>query len=146
MSKPTPPPRRTTQSANAERQAAYRARHLHSPETVDAERLNTVVSISAKQALVRLARHYGVTQRAMLERLLADAENAVVDRLKGKAQSAYYDGPSVEDQSEPAVEPQPAVLPEMRADFRSLAAAASERHAVMLERLGRRDRKRQGPP
>ena len=66
-------------SANAEAQARYRAKHLHAPETIDAARINQVVGISAKAQLERLARHYGVSQRAMLEKLLQEAERAVND-------------------------------------------------------------------
>jgi hypothetical protein len=70
----------------AERQRAYRQRRQE-----DAERLNLVVSVSAKRQLERLARHHGVTQRAMLERLLAEAEGAAVDSLKDSAsQTRYY--------------------------------------------------------
>jgi hypothetical protein len=69
----------------AERQRAYRARRQE-----DAERLNMVVGVSTKRQLERLARHHGVTQRALLERLLADAEGAVVAGLKDHAR--YYDG------------------------------------------------------
>lgn len=70
---------------SAERQRAYRQRRQD-----DAERLNMVVSVSAKRQLERLARHHGVAQRVMLERLLADAERAVVDELKDPGD--YYDG------------------------------------------------------
>ena len=73
---------------NAAYQAAYRRRHL---QDVDAtgERLNMVVGISAKRALERLARHYAVSQRAMLERLLAEAERAVADGLEHDAYLRY---------------------------------------------------------
>jgi hypothetical protein len=37
-------------------------------------RINTWVTTSTALALTRLARHYGVTRRVMLERLVADAE------------------------------------------------------------------------
>ena len=52
--------------SNAERQADYRRRHLLEPDTVDSERLNMVVPVSAKRKLERLAAHYGVTQRMLL--------------------------------------------------------------------------------
>ena len=87
-------PRRQLKS-NAQRQAEYRQRHLFDPETVDGARLNLVVSLSAKAQLRRLAIHSGVTQRAMLSRLLAAAENDVVSLLRGDNQTAYYDGKNV---------------------------------------------------
>ena len=76
--------------SNAQRQAAYRQRHL---KAVDAglERVNVLVSVHAKRRLERLAACYGVTQRTMLERLLADAERAALDALPVDQQDAYYD-------------------------------------------------------
>ena len=78
---------------NATRQAAYRARHLHD---VDGQgvRINTVVSIHAKNALQRLATCYGVTQRQMLERVLVEAQRATLAKAGNNngAQDAYYDG------------------------------------------------------
>ena len=76
-------------ATNREHQAAYRKRHLHAPETVDRARINHVVELDAKAALVRLARHNGVSQRAMLGKLLGDAERAVSDGLDGTAWSHY---------------------------------------------------------
>lgn len=59
----------------AERQRAYRQRKIS--EGTDA-RLDVVVSASTAAALQRLARHHGTSQRAMLEQVLADAEQAAV--------------------------------------------------------------------
>jgi len=56
----------------AERQRAYRERHANA-----AERINMLVSVSAKRALERLAKHNGQTQRAVLEDLLSAAEKAL---------------------------------------------------------------------
>ena len=58
--------------SNAQRQADYRARHLKD-ENSQLERLSLLVAFPAKRALERLACCYGVTQRAMLERLLMQA-------------------------------------------------------------------------
>ena len=44
-----------------------------------------------KQQLERLAFCYGLTQRTMLERILAEIEHATVDKLPTKAQSDYYE-------------------------------------------------------
>lgn len=72
----------------AERQRAYRQRVRDG----QGERINLTVSVSAKRQLERLARHQGLTQRQVLERLLADAEGAVVDGLSAKAAREYFDG------------------------------------------------------
>jgi len=75
-------------ATSAERQAAYRQRHLAEG---DAERLNVIVSTTAKRKLERLARHRGETQRAVLEALLAEAENRAVAKMTAKATRAYFD-------------------------------------------------------
>lgn len=58
---------------NAERRAAtgrhVQTRHVASGDS-DGERINTVLAVSAKRALERLAACYGVTQRVILEQLL----------------------------------------------------------------------------
>ncbi|NMM15369.1 MAG: hypothetical protein HHJ17_17770 [Rhodoferax sp.] len=79
-------------ATNSERQAAYRARHLKS-ENGELERLNLMVNLHAKRSLERLASCYGVTQRAMIERLLQSAERAAVDAAQNlpDGQSDYYD-------------------------------------------------------
>ena len=85
-----PQPQRKT---NAQRQADYRARHLKD-ENAQLERLSLLVDLHAKRALERLAFCYGVTQRAMLERLLIQAnllaqEQAAQQHPDGQA--AYFD-------------------------------------------------------
>jgi hypothetical protein len=76
--------------SNAERQREYRARHLQDAEGTG-ERINAVVSLSAKRSLERLASCYGVTQRAMLEQILAEAEDALLCQLSSGKQSKYFD-------------------------------------------------------
>jgi hypothetical protein len=79
--------------SSAERQAAYRERHLKD-ENGKGERLSLVIDLHAKRALERVAACYGLTQRAMLERLLVQAEQAAVERA-GKlcnGQADYCDG------------------------------------------------------
>jgi hypothetical protein len=76
--------------SNAERQAAYRQRHLKDPNG-DLERLNFMVSLSAKRKLERLAACYGITQRRLLEEALAEAERRALDALPAEAQVDYYD-------------------------------------------------------
>ena len=78
--KAQPKPQRRT---NAQRQADYRLRHLKD-ENAQLERLSLLVDLHAKRALQRLASCYGVTHRAMLERLLMQT-----DRL-AQQQAAEY--------------------------------------------------------
>ncbi len=79
----------TSAQSNAARQAAYRQRHLHDVDR-QGERINMVVTVQAKAQLERLARHYGVTQREVLARVLADAERKVVDGLRRGDERSYY--------------------------------------------------------
>ena len=76
--------------SNAERQAAYRARHFMA-EDGGLERLSLAVSVSAKAQLKRLASCYAVTQREVLESLLAQAERRLVESLPATEQGQYYD-------------------------------------------------------
>jgi hypothetical protein len=66
--------------SNAQRQAAYRARHLFD-EAAQGERLNVVLDASAKRMLERLAACYGVTQRALLQGLLSNAQHEALGRI-----------------------------------------------------------------
>ena len=79
--------------SNAQRQHDYRERHLkHSGEKHEMlERINQMVSFSAKNSLKRLALYYGVTQRAMLEKIIAEADNKLIKTLTGEQQNDYYD-------------------------------------------------------
>jgi hypothetical protein len=70
---------------NAEKQAAYRARQRE----VGGERLQLVVNQHAKLTLQQLARHYGLTQSALLERLLAEEVNRVTKELDGDAYKQF---------------------------------------------------------
>jgi hypothetical protein len=63
----------------AERQAAYRQRRN---EDDGDRRLNTWVTSGASLALDRLARHYQMTRRAILERLILAADNEVLRGLE----------------------------------------------------------------
>lgn len=64
--------------SNAERQAAYRKRHLQDADG-QGERLNMVVPVQARAQLIRLARHSNSSQRELLARMLAETESKVVD-------------------------------------------------------------------
>jgi hypothetical protein len=83
--------RRSGRKSNAARQAAYGRRHLNEVDTIDSARLNMVVPVAAKRTLERLAKCYAVTQREILNRLLADAERIVTDGMRGRALRDYYD-------------------------------------------------------
>ena len=76
--------------SNAERQSEYRKKHLKDLEGTGS-RLNMVVSSSAKTALKRLAFRYSVTQRELLEHLLADEQTRVLSALSNVEQDEYYD-------------------------------------------------------
>ncbi len=75
-------------ATNAERQAAYRQRHLAEG---NGERLNLVIGVSAKRQLERQARHRGTTQRAVIEALLAEAERVTLWTLDPAEHRAYLD-------------------------------------------------------
>ena len=55
------------------------------------ERINHMVSLSAKYSLKRLAACYGVTQRAILEMAIEELENKLLSRLPSECQDDYYD-------------------------------------------------------
>jgi hypothetical protein len=79
----------TMAPTNAERQAVYRQRHLQSGSDA---RVSFIISATAKAALERLATHRGLTQRAMLETLLTQAEAAATRRMTPAAKSVYCNG------------------------------------------------------
>ena len=79
----------TSAQSNAARQAAYRQRHLHHVDG-QGERINMVITVQAKAQLERLARHYCVTKREILARVLADAERKIVDRLSRGDERTYF--------------------------------------------------------
>ena len=62
-----------------ERQAAYRSRRQDGEGEY---RLNTWISSQASFALGRLARHQGLSRRAVLEQLVIDADQAILETLE----------------------------------------------------------------
>lgn len=70
----------------AQRQSEYRRRHTS--EGTDCQ-LSMLVSAHAKAALMRLSRHHGLAQRAMVERLVGDAESDVIDILTPRQRREY---------------------------------------------------------
>ncbi len=79
--------------SNAQRQQDFRERHLKQAGEKHEmlERINQMVSFSAKSSLKRLTSYYGVTQRAMLERVIAEADKKLVNTLTSDQQNDYYD-------------------------------------------------------
>lgn len=73
---------------NAQRQAEYRARRKFAGDNGE-RRINTWVSTAAKLGLTRLARHYGVTEREMLERLVEEADKRVTRDMSEQEFEAY---------------------------------------------------------
>jgi len=79
--------------SNAQRQRNYRDRHLKQTgeEHEMLERINQMVSLSAKDSLKRLACCYGVTQRTILERAIEETENKLLNTMPNEQQNDYYD-------------------------------------------------------
>ena len=81
----------------AERQAAYRERRKQgrlqadAPDGTDQTELKAWITTSAFLALARQARHYGVTKREMLERVISDGQKKTLDKIRGTpAADAYW--------------------------------------------------------
>jgi hypothetical protein len=70
-------------TTSAERQAKYRALRSTAGERGNGDRrINTWVCTGASCALARLAKHYGTSQRSMLERLIIEADNRLISSFK----------------------------------------------------------------
>lgn len=74
---------------SAQKQAAFRARK----KEVGSERLQVVVNLHARLALQRLSRHFGLSQSAMLERLLLNEQSRVTHDLSDDAYKQYLGEP-----------------------------------------------------
>lgn len=72
---------------NAKRQAEYRKRHIK--EGSD-QRLNVILGLDTKRALERMAKHYGVTNKNVLERLLLEAQSRLIEDMEDEQQTRYY--------------------------------------------------------
>lgn len=71
-----------------ERQKAYRERRSTAGDNGE-RRLQTWVSTAADLALDRLARHHHVTRKAMLERLIVEADTKATQGLDDASFNAY---------------------------------------------------------
>lgn len=72
---------------NAERQAAFRHRHLASGASA---RLSIVIAAIAHAQLGRLALHRGTTVTALIEDLAEIAERAVIGTMSDSEREVYF--------------------------------------------------------
>lgn len=84
----------TQKKANAKRQAEYRK--LHIKEGTD-QRLNVILDVKAKQALERMAKQAGVSNKELLERVLLAAQSELLADMDAQ-QQARYRGEAAADQ------------------------------------------------
>jgi hypothetical protein len=75
---------------NAEKQRAYRERHLGAAG--EKASIQLFLSATARAQLDRLAQHKGYTVTALVEELAAQAEQRIANRLTDKALKTYYAG------------------------------------------------------
>ena len=75
---------------NAQNQAAHRQRHLKDEHSTSS-RVDLLIDASAKLALKRMAAHYRISNRAMLEKLTKDTQAGLLDTMDADSQTAYYD-------------------------------------------------------
>lgn len=76
--------------SQAEKQRRYRERHLGSDG--EKHRIQCVISIRTKLKLKRLAHYYGCNLTSLIEKLAADAEEAIVYQIPSRDIGIYYDG------------------------------------------------------
>jgi hypothetical protein len=74
----------------AERQAAYRQRHLKDIDGTKA-RLNLLIDQQAKFALERLSLSYAVTKQDLLHRLIIEEQDRLLKEMTPEEQNSYYD-------------------------------------------------------
>lgn len=75
--------------SNAERQKRYRKR-LSSIDDDALSRLTAIVSVATAAQFARLARHYGISKRELIEKLMVDAETAVQEGMSKKQLNEYF--------------------------------------------------------
>lgn len=78
----------------AERQAAYRQRHLKDVDGTKA-RLNVILDHQAKIALARLAKHRHATQAELLARLILAEQERTLAGMSAEEQTAYHEAVTV---------------------------------------------------
>lgn len=72
---------------NAKRQAEYRKRHIKDGSD---QRLNVILDLDVKLALERMAKHHGVSNKTILERVLLDAQSNLLEYMNDEQQTRYY--------------------------------------------------------
>ena len=77
----------TRKKENAKRQDEYRKRNIK--EGTD-QRLNVILDQETKLALERMAKHYGVTNKELLNRVLLAAQKKLVASLDDTQKVEYY--------------------------------------------------------
>ena len=80
-----------TAKTNAQRQAAFKQRHLAS-DTGACARVDLVIDQSANQAFERMARSFGLSKRQTLEQMLTFAESALLSALTEPNRKRYAAG------------------------------------------------------
>ena len=76
--------------SNAERQKRYRDRARSSDDDRILGRISSMVSVAAECQLKRLAKHYEISKRAMLEKLLQEHEDCVLDVITPEQAKEYF--------------------------------------------------------
>ena len=81
--------------SNAERQRRYRQGRKEAYQGEGDRQLNVFIRGRAYSAIERLAAHYGVTKRTMIERLALEADEAVTRSMEpgGPEWEAYFGTP-----------------------------------------------------
>ena len=72
---------------NAEKQRNHREKRR---ENFD-RRIQAVVSLHIKKALERMSKHHGITQQAMLERLIDEEDKHIISTMDAVAFKKYVD-------------------------------------------------------
>lgn len=70
------------------RQREYRRKHLKDGND---QRVQVILSPEAKLAMDRMAEHHDTTRKEILERVLLEAENALLKSLDGEQAALYRD-------------------------------------------------------
>ena len=77
--------------SNAERQARYKKTRYQANNGDGEYQLNCWITSQAKFALKRLAKHHGMTQRAVLEWLLTESDETTFRALNEEQQDEYLE-------------------------------------------------------
>ena len=77
--------------SSSERQARYKKNRQKATEGDGEYQINCWVTSQAKFALKRLAKHHGMTQKAVLEWLLTECDETTMRALSDEEQERYLD-------------------------------------------------------